>query len=700
MASPTNQSTTQLTIPPGESLVQYSASFMAQRILNLERTPEDTLSSVLGPTQYDTAPWDTGFLVPGSSYTETVPHSVFHTTLEAGSAQMLIVRFGSKLKRYMGGGSTSSLRPWVTLVEELADDGRPRFPDQYVTLNNKIIWTNGLDRARVITYDNMVTPLGYSQKPSAPTALGPTPVYFSETPRHMPNTLGYSWPGEIGTPGDSLDGRTGALLNGSWYYYLQYEDVHGNLSPFSLASNAAQVFTAQADPFDPFAEKIGVATEIDSLTRAFLVQIGGDGPEHTVAMHIYRTPDTKRASTIPQLMERIPGASEFVYGDKKSDTALGSQWTEYVAVPTFKVMCTHQGSLVIGNTGAEPGIVRKSEPGFPGTFPLNLFVFPDSGGSEVTGLVSHGGMLLAFTETSVYSLQDFGAPVPIAKGVGCVAPATIHALPDGTLVWLGRDGFYAMRGTAITHISQPIQREMRHYLNRAMLRRATASVDAVTGEYRCALAPAGSDYNELMLVFDGTNWRRQELGYHIADICQTDDWRQYNLFVGRVADRTEEFSSNLYVMGRERPDDKVPARKVRYRSAWIRGDDTALTPLNIRSLYLGMVDAWDGDATIRFYKNGSWDPVLEMNDLRLVGVDNESNVVTDIAGSAVLGTAKAHHPRLYWRQVPVDLRNVNTWAFEIEVSHPNRLHLASIAFDMSVATMGNPRGRIPLRADK
>jgi hypothetical protein len=89
-----------------------------------------------------------------------------------------------------------------------------------------------------------------------------------------------------------------------------------------------------------------------------------------------------------------------------------------------------------------------------------------------------------------------------------------------------------------------------------------------------------------------------------------------------------------------------------------------------------------------------------MTDVRAVGPDDGSDMVTDIAGSAVIGTSKFHDPRLFWRQVPVGLENVSSWAFEIEATYPIKLHVAGFAFDISVATMGSARGRIPQRADK
>ena len=104
-----------------------------------------------------------------------------------------------------------------------------------------------------------------------------------------------------------------------------------------------------------------------------------------------------------------------------------------------------------------PGLVRRSEIGFPGTFTEFDFVYPDSGGAEITGLASHSGVLLAFTENSVYSLEQFGQPRPLAQGIGCVAPSSIKALPNGTLIWLARDGFYGMMGLRnIIRISAPI----------------------------------------------------------------------------------------------------------------------------------------------------------------------------------------------------------------------------------------------------
>ena len=746
MAGPTQQLTRRVIIQPGEARTEYNPGALAHTVQNLELTSKGTLKSVVGPAVlrigtrgYRASDDDTEITNiirdGGSAYLKNQeywnngrPHSIFFAPLNGGSASLLLYRFGSRLYRFLGDTDTEATADEI-LVTGLSDSSRTDYPDVYVLIHNKVVWSNGMDTARVISFDGNVTELGYNEKPSPPDTLGPASVPVSEMVRFYPNTYGYSWPGRIGTPGDSLNGQTGAILSGSWYYYIQYEDIHGNLSPFSAASAPVTLASNQADPYyqGVTEEQPPHGAELSDLTRRFVVKTTGDAPSHTAAVHIYRTPDTLHVDQTPRLLARVPGSKAFVFGDNHADSDLGSQWERTVRVPTFRVACAHQGRLVIGNTPSRPGIVRRSEPGFAGTFQRKEFVFPDSGGAEVTAVVDHRGVLLAFTEKCVYSLANFSNPVPLTQGIGCVAPASVKALPNGMLVWLGRDGFYGMAELGIIQrLSAPIDSIMRRHINKTRMRRATAVVDPDTGEYRCALAPAGSVNNNLILCFDGKFWRRQRLGIHIAGMCGIDDWRQYTMAIGTdleaelnvptlvVPEATESSEvgrydfSRVFVMNRQTTDYFAPTRSVKYRSGWLRFSEEGLTLANVRSMYVGMLDAWNGLATVRIYKNGSWNPVTEMENLRLIGVDQGSSIVTDIAGEAVIGTARARDPRLLWRELPVGLQNVSSWAFEIEIvgdPNPNsdnelgRMHLAAFAFDTSIATQGAPTGRVPRRAD-
>ena len=472
MAGPASiRSAQSFLVPAGEAQVLYSASSLSYKVQNFEVTPEGTLQSIIGPTRYEPDRTEAE-----EESTQGIPHGIYHAGLLGGIADTLIVRMGTELKRHEGWS-----RSFRVLESGLSDEHRPIYPDQFVVLGNTIIWTNGIDRARAIAHDGMVVPLGFDQVPGSPFAEGPQQPGLSDRATQYANVFGYSWPGRIGTVGDMLDGQTGALLAGGWYYYVQWEDVFGNLSQLSAQSNLVSVSTLQSDPY--LSNEKSLATEIDDLTRQFLVRIAGDAPEHAVAFRLYRTPDVRHKSVFPQLLARVPGSKQFFYPDNRADSDLGPAAVETTAVPVFRVMCAHQGRLVIGNTIADPGVVRRSQVGLPGTFAADDWIYPDSGGSEVTGLASHNGKLIAFTESSTYELQDFAVPIPLAQGVGCVAPRSIKALPDGTLIWLSRDGFYGMKNGTVTHLSRAIHRTIRNYINRTRMRMAVSVVDPTSGEY-------------------------------------------------------------------------------------------------------------------------------------------------------------------------------------------------------------------------
>ena len=802
MAGPARQTTNTVIIPPGEGRQAYSPVALAWYVENLELDEDSSLKSVVGPSvlRVDTTAYritgyggsfryergsvglsdDYGF--PAYIKINSRPHSIFCANLLNGSAHITVYRFGQDLYIYRGDIRNRD----EVKVTGLSTVNNPRFPDQYVRIGNNIIWTNGVDRARVIQFNGSVFNLGYIRSAETPDISGPTQPDFDEIPQYYPNSVGYSWPGRIGTPGDVLTGREGALLAGSWFYYFQYEDLFGNLSPFSSPSEPVAIHSNQADPFvsvdaGGFNKVMGAThtlssfkkgaqgTEIDDLTRRFLVRCGGDAPEQTVAVRIFRTPDTKHVDNTPRFLARVPGFSQFSYDDNKADSELGAPWSETVETPVFKVACSHQGRLIVGNLSGNPGAVRQSVPGLPGTFNKEDLIYPDSGGAEITGLASHNGVLLAFTEDAMYQISaDFKSPLPLSAGVGCVAPRSINAMPDGTLMWLGRDGFYGMRRIGdIVRLSQPIDKAFKLDVNSSRMHLAVSAIDSESKEYRCALAPSGDHENKLMFCFDGKYWRRQTLGIHIADMCGTKDWRQYTLAIG--SDPREDeipytvsvdetwntgIGSRVFVLNRQTTDYFGPPRRIRYRSSWIMAAENGLVPTNVRTLYVGLKDAWNGVATVRVYKNGSWNPVNEINDLLLVGPDDESGLVNDIAGSAAYDQSRVHTPRLFWRQVPVDLHNVSSWAFEIELvgfpgptkveggtsssvyvskniealtnlydskseaavswgkmmAEPSdvlqpgwelgRLRLAAFAFDTSVATLGAPLGRVPKRRDQ
>jgi hypothetical protein len=695
MAGPDNQRSVQFVIPAGESQLNYTSKALTQRIINFEYTIKRTLATTIGPTIYEPDRPAT----PDPATVFGTMHGIFHTTLISGQSDLLLVRSGDKLYRHAGWQ-----RGWEVLYTGLTSDTRgSSFPDQFVVLNDKVIWTNGIDQPLVIDAHGGVFPLGFNLAPAPPSVYGPG--QFTSTSQFYPNASGYSWRGDIGTPGDVLNGTQGAVLDGAWYYYAQLEDIFGNLSSPSAPSQAAWLRTIQADPFAPGGDPNTGAT-IDDLTRQFFLRTASEGPAHTVAVHIFRTPDTRRASTIPQRLVRLPGRSPCVFGDRRADSDLGEPMQMTTQVPVFRTMCVHNGCLVIANTPGDAGIVRISEPGFPGTFLKDNYVYPDVHGADVTAVASHMGRLIAFTEGAVYDItpnRDTGAlstAITLAQGIGCTAPRSIAALSTGILMWLGRDGFYTCDPNGrIKLVSDDIHKIINYDMNTSKFRRAVSAIDPVSREYHCVLPIAGTPENRITFCYDGQNWRRHDFEQiTIGDMCTTDDYRQLVLFAGTDISGGKTYE-NVFVKDRETTNYTVPSRKAYYRSGWFFADDTGSTFLHIRSIYLGMLDAFNEKFTIRFFRNNSWKPVIELTDVLAIGVDDDSDMVRDVAGDAVVGTARVHEPRLFWRMVPVGLENAYSWAFEIVADYPTRINLASIAYDASPASQGNNRGRVPLRAD-
>lgn len=697
MAGPAQRSIRKFVIPPGETQRLYAPGLLAKRVRNLVKTVDGTLRSVRGPAEHD---HDVGGVHPIVGW----PHGLWTGSLLGGIDETIILRIASTLTMYRGSDHVD-----YTIESGLTNETSPRFPDRFVQFNNRVIWTNGIDRPRVITHDGMVTYLGFDAPPAPLIAQSPIPSEFgvgpTSTENMWPNSLGFSWPGRIGTVGDTLAGQTGALLAGEWLYYVAAESIHGDLSPVSLPSNPARMSAIQADPYHE-ATTTEHGFELDNLMRQFrLIGTGDHDDEHCVAWRVYRTPDSRNVGNQPQFLVRLPGRRKLNYDDSLSDSELGGPMPDLAPVPVFRCMCVHQGCLVIANTPQDPGLVRRSEPGLPGTFGRLSYVYPDGGGAEVTGLASHGGRLLVFTETGVYDCSDITAPQALADGIGCVAPSSIAAHPSGNLIWLGHDGFYSLSSSGqVSLISAGIEQTIFQSISRGSMRLATAEVNPESGEYICFLSPAGSIKNTLGLAYDGEVWKEYDFGLNVRAMSRTRDRRDYLYMLVRDP-RTLE--TNIYVFDHETPSKTVPDKATaRYDSANLYFDEVGLYPAHVHDLYIGLVDCYDGTATIRFFRNGESTPDSTQT-FRLMGTDGfndasgagASEFYRDVASRAVVGTSVVHDKRLTWRQIPVNMRNATTWRFQIEVTYPAQIEIASFAFTTSLETSGLATKRLPYKDD-
>ena len=635
MAGPTRRALGTYVVPPGEAQVQYAPSALAYKIQNLEWTPEGTLRSIRGFCQYEP---DRG----GSQYGYAAGTPVGYV-LSRGPTESQGV--GRRIHGVFHANLLDGKAP--TLVVRAG-------PNLYMHAGWYRSWiklTVTSNSTHYLTSDHRMVP----------------PDHFVVVNDQI------IWSNGIDRP--LVISHNGLVVPLGFKYAPGMPVVDG--------------------PAYSLREQIIVTTaNVGDLQRQYVVRSTneyGTAPKHAVACRLYRTADIVRHGPTPRLVEVIHGTGGFVYADNIPDSRLLTPGKQIAEVPSFSAITVHRGCLV-GVYGTK---VYVSQPGFPGTFPVDQIVTPDKDGAGVTATASHAGRLIAFTETSVVDITNGpGTEVTLARGVGCVAPRSIKALPMGMLVWLSRDGFYGLKPDgSIEHLSQGIHRRIRDGVAKGAMRRAVAVVDSRSREYRCAVTPAGEAYNSLMFCYDGRGFREIKLGLDVWDMCVTDDAREYVLMSGQTS-RSDPYGHDVYVSGHEVEDFANADRTHIFRSAWLRGDDTALKPIHVHNLYLGMIDEKDVSIDVNIYSNGSHAPDADSpRKVKSVGVG-----VEDLTGAAVLGTAKTHARRLYWRRIPVGLQSVNTWAFELKSDSP--FHIAAIAFQTSFATMGDELGRIPLGEDE
>ena len=372
-------------LPFGESDKVFAPGDYAREILNFYVDMDGTLRSISGVAPY--VP-DYGDGYPGYGNF----HGIFHTVVENGTRDILLVRNGSEMWAQAGWD-----HGWEVVATGLSDDPGAKYPDLFFEFNGRVVWSNGVDNPRV--YDGyVVVTMGYNYPPGTPTIYGPGP---DNDPVYR-NGKGFSHPGRIGTVGDMLSGQDGSLLAGQWIYWVQFEDLKGDLSPLSAATSPVILRTERTATIadDPGAiwRKDANAVKLthhsvvlDDLTRQFLVTDIDRGPEGTVARRVYRSKDLNRNPRQPYLLTRIPDNVTRSYPDNISDSSLILPEGSTLPAPTFKVGCVHQGRAVIGNTSSVPNIVHISRP--------NTLTFDEDAwclvgdGPEVTGAASYGGEL-------------------------------------------------------------------------------------------------------------------------------------------------------------------------------------------------------------------------------------------------------------------------------------------------------------------
>ena len=693
-------------------------------------------------------PSDISFCNPDDPVYGKLQHGIHHAILQNGERDVLLLHTGNELWEFRGWK-----RDWRQLLSspvgphgiraELEDDEAPRFPTQFETMGNGVVIVP--QEGRAYFYDgHIIAPLGFSQTPASPSCLGPenslagarmsdeasgvNDTGFSHTglwacnkslnPSGMTYGLGRS---RIGTVNDYIADSSDAMFKegmldpGEWRSRVQYIDVFGNLSAASEPS--APVGCSRQGTLI----EIGVSVPIEDDDKTDNPSVSPDhlkfqlawtgiptGPDHCVGRNLYRTKDlinsgdgnyyevpqntSSTFSTFATLQDNVTT----MYPDNMSDGYLGSKMLNLVPVPLFRLCRAAFGRLFIANELDNEGLIRFSQPGAWGTFQAGDTIFPDATGGQVTGMWRCDRGLLAFTASSTFLItaldkgDDFVA-APLSQEVGCVAPNSIQTLTDGSVVWLGSNGFYSFNGQNISFISAPLSRTFKR-LTISRFSQACSAFDRHTGEYRCWVSIDGSTENEFCLVMTGGKWRTRT-DFAPRDVCTTDDHRGYMLGAGSVVGQSGRDGVYLLDHPPSRADAAirtlVDSREAVIETVWMEGINSKKKE-TIPTVYLWFRETENAGINIEVMRDWREDVVETVEVARYSTVDAPA-----LWGDSTLGDpeAKFRRRRPYWTRAQIYLPSAEV--VKLRIRGTGFWEFVGLSFDASPRTFGN--AQLPTR---
>lgn len=678
-------------LPRGQASARYAPAALADTILNMEVTADGTLRSVSGPTLYEPkhlTDWQPDPSAVGNVTDFGTPYAVHHAMVFGGRAEMLLLAAGGRLYAHRQRDT-----PWSSIALGLRDDYSAQYPPQMVTFGDYVIYADGFTRPFIVDMNYRVMPLGFTEIPSPPEFDGPTDPPNQRRHSMASASEGYSFPGDLGTPGDKLSGKDSGVLRGKWKTCLVYEDALGNRSAPSLMSEAVFFGPLRALPLrgpsvNPFTGNLEslpnqLAKDIYDLQRGAAVRLPGGAPTHAMKALIYQTGDMRNTDPTPRLAYTAHSTDGCLHGGWE-DGDLGEPVRRNRPVPVFHCMVVHQGCLVV----ADDAMVYRSEPGFPGTFPEQNVVVADDRGRPVTALATFGDRCIAFTRSSIIDVTNMASPVVIARGPGCVGPSALAAVPGFGLVFVGESAVYRYDGAMLDVISTPIEKMLRTGINRTALSRAVMWYDPESKDIRIACAKISDPYNRLILCFrPDTGWRQLELGLHIADVAVTEGPRPLQLAAGDdFQSRGGEFTSpDVYVLDRETQVYTPNARVSLLRTVPMLFSKDMLQKGRLIHLVVQFVETYQGQsATVRVRVNYEDAYRYDSQSLRLDDVFGNGATAAqstrEVSWDTVsVGTSSVvPRRRVAVRKLSFGFDDVKRFQIELETTYPTDLEVLSL----------------------
>ena len=699
---PKNRITTGILQPREETGKLLTPDNLAGEVFNMRITDEGTLRSLEGPTPWLPAVAGQGGLVYPSPQAEM--HGIYHHAFD--NRDMLLLHSGAAVyvfegwKKRWGGGVPGKDELLKDATTALLQTRVPNFkgvcaPTQFEGVPNGVVIVPQEGRAYFFDGE-AVGALGYSNAPSSPVGNGPSAynhtvdnMFADEFSRvcfgfgRVGTVSPYLGQGAVAAA-DGGDTALGMRLKGSYMAATRWIDRWGNMSPMSQTS---------AEILIPSKNSIGTlwsdgttaeSQHMDWTPSHILwesVEVDTAPDSHTIGRILYRTKDTKNSGQaglfeVPAnagsgalYYATMPDNISSMFPDNTSDEQLLTTPTQTIGVPEFRYCKLAFGVLFI----ADKQTVRWSRPSFWGTFGENSWLVPDASGAEITGFANTPSGLVVFTELSTFLInqnQDGTGYThqTLSSSSGCVAPSSIQVTSDGTAIWLGREGFYALAaGGQPELISAEIKTKTR-YINSARTIQATSILDPKTGEYRCWVPFQGSRTNNRCFIFDGGSWRESQVLTEVKAACVTKDHRAYTLVAGTArgtttVGATTDYASTagVYLLDHEVFSFKPQARESKIRTTWIGSADAARKSPKRVTIWLR--ECHSSPLTVTLYRD--WRKKAVQVDATTVKLYSPEDVPPFWGSTELDGASSWKKRRPYWTKVDIDVPSCEVFSIEL-----------------------------------
>lgn len=670
-------------VPRAENTGFLKDNHGADLIENFELTSEGTLRSIIGPAPFS---YDYAQTPPTADVFADRIYGLFYTRLAATGRELFLVHSGASLYSYYGWEAVSRwveiLGPSATFRQgEMHNDGALREPTQFVATPRGVIIISQTSGAWF--YDGEeILPLGYARRPGPPQGIGPSSSAARANTSGgsvLPGTndRGYAHDAQLATntgmnagygtcfvgtvepfPGVSpvaattnptesieyaLAGEVGRLLPGEWRARVQWVDLWGNLSPWSSESNTIRMQSQAARVYDRLRTGDNKwQSAAGDRARKQIAWVIENGPEGTIGKNIARTRDLINSGSADYYeMPGNPAGNTFGYAtisdnestmfpDNTHDGALFKPIEDIIPVGKMRLATIAFGRLW-ATFEDEPGVVRFSVPGLYGTFRRFDFVPVDVRNDHVTGIQATTTGVIVSTEYTTHIIQaavdsynGFRA-AGVSARIGCIAPDSMQALQDGSVIWLSRSGFVRFTGDTVENIQPPMQYGIER-INWGRARQATAAVHPENNTYICWLPLDGAARNNVGFIYRDGNWRRRT---DVALDClgTVENHRGY-LWGGGVLSGVE----GLWVLDHESQYYPLDSREAVIESGWIHVTDSE-TRRSEREIILWLRETCTGTLTVEIFRDFRMDVIhTETVDL----VSDEQNIKAPIYGEAVL----------------------------------------------------------------